>query len=101
MEVRRSSEMPCKIRKRRLATSSRSRFVMGKADLMQRNEKCVDKLDPSDCEEEEEEEDTGMLALKKSGSDQVVEKSIMNVVDRSRNKSRVCVPEVCFRALFV
>ncbi|KAJ0609824.1 hypothetical protein HanPSC8_Chr03g0131921 [Helianthus annuus] len=93
MEVRRSSEMPCKIRKRRLTTSTRSRFVMGKADLMQRNEKCVDKLDPSDCEEEEE-EDTGMLALKKSGSDQVVEKSIMNVVDRSRNKSRVCVPEV-------
>ncbi|KAK1430445.1 hypothetical protein QVD17_13171 [Tagetes erecta] len=85
-----NSEMPCKVRKRRLSTASSSSFAhtslaqlfMDKIDSPPHNEKCTNK---SNCEEDET-----TMTLPKSGSDnlvnEVVEKSVTNF-ERSRDKS--------------
>lgn len=96
-----SSEMPCKIRKRRFPTTSSSSFANNTlAQLFAentdspRNEKCDDKLDRSFEEEDDDKQDV----LPKLGSENRLQKSSMNV-DRSRNirvsPHRVSVPEVC------
>lgn len=90
-----NSEMPCKIRKRRLPTASSSSFAhnclaqlfMDNTDSPPHNEKCANK---SNCKEDEP-----AVRLPKSGTEnEMVEKSVPNV-ERSQNKS-CSPPEVRF-----
>ncbi|KAI3829053.1 hypothetical protein L1987_03167 [Smallanthus sonchifolius] len=81
-----NSEMPCKIRKRRLSFANNNlvHFLVEKSDSL-RNEKGVSKLDRSFCEEDE----PAAVTLPKPSTN----------ADRFRNKSRsssgrVSVPEV-------